>query len=107
MRFNVKITDLNLIENPFIILEGQKADSSGFIDLSELKTAGFAWLPDIHTVTQRTFKVEVTFKGQLLLLRFIHFDKHCPLEYSKIALRIANNMIQTNLLRINHSTLTT
>ena len=101
MSFNVKVTDLNLIENPFIILKQLKADSEGFIDLSELKKSGFAWLSDGDSVAQRTFKIEVTYKGQLLLLRFIHFDKHYPLEYSKIALRIANNMIQTNLLRIS------
>ena len=50
MTFNVKVTDLNLIENPFIILEELKADSEGFIDLSELKYKGFAWLPDSHSV---------------------------------------------------------
>jgi hypothetical protein len=46
MRFNVKVTDLSLIENPFIILEHLKADSEGFIDLSELKSRGFPWLLD-------------------------------------------------------------
>ena len=50
MSFNVKVTDLNLIENPFIILEKLKADSEGFIDLSDLKQNGFAWLSDGHSV---------------------------------------------------------
>lgn len=50
MRFNVKVTDLNMIENPFIILEQLKADSEGFIDLSELKKRGFAWLLEGQSV---------------------------------------------------------
>lgn len=103
MSFNIKITDLNFVHNPFVILEARKVDAQGFIDLSDINFYGFPWLVGKNKVQSRTFKIEVTFRGQLLLLRFVHFDKFYELEYSKIALRIVNNMIQTNLLRIHHS----
>ena len=44
-------------------------------------------------------KIEVTFRGELILLRIIHIDKLFPVQYPIIALRIANNLIQNNLLR--------
>ena len=53
---------------------------------------------------KRTLKIEVTFKGELILLRIIHIDKLYPVQYPMIALRIANNMIQNNLLRENKIT---
>ena len=59
------------------------------------------WLQKPSDLEKRTLKIEVTFKGELILLRIIHIDKLYPKQYPMIALRIANNMIQTNLLREN------
>ena len=57
------------------------------------------WLQKPSDLEKRTLKIEVTFKGELILLRIIHIDKLYPVQYPMIALRIANNMIQNNLLR--------
>ena len=46
----------------------------------------------------------MTFKGELILLRIIHIDKLYPVQYPMIALRIANNMIQNNLLMMQKTT---
>ena len=51
------------------------------------------WLSKPSDLEKRTLKVEVTFKGELILLRIIHIDKLYPAYYPTIALRIANNMI--------------
>lgn len=56
------------------------------------------WLQKPSDLEKRTLKIEVTFKGQLILLRIIHIDKLYPLQYPMIALQIANNMIQNNLI---------
>ena len=56
------------------------------------------WLMKPSDLEKRTLKIEVTFKGQLILLRIIHIDKLYPLQYPMIALQIANNMIQNNLI---------
>ena len=56
------------------------------------------WLTKPSDLEKRTLKIEVTFKGQLILLRIIHIDKLYPLQYPMIALQIANNMIQNNLI---------
>ena len=57
------------------------------------------WLQKPSDLEKRTLKIEVTFKGELILLRIIHIDKLYPAQYPMIALQIANNMIQNNLLR--------
>ena len=38
-------------------------------------------------------KIEVKFMDKLILMRFVHYDKFYKLEYSKIALQVAHNMI--------------
>lgn len=50
-------------------------------------------------------KIEVTFRGELILLRIIHIDRLFPVQYPMIALRIANNLIQNNLLREKNVTI--
>jgi len=62
-------------------------------------TVMLPWLQKPSDLEKRTLKIEVTFKGELILLRIIHIDKLYPVQYPMIALRIANNMIQNNLLR--------
>lgn len=56
------------------------------------------WLQKPTDLEKRTLKIEVTFKGELILLRIIHIDKLYPVQYPTMALQIANNMIQSNLL---------
>jgi hypothetical protein len=54
----------------------------------------FPWLERASELEKRTLKIEVTFRGETILLRFIHLDRLYPAEYPKIALQIAHNMIQ-------------
>jgi len=51
------------------------------------------WLEKPSDIERRTLKIEVTFKGEPILLRIIHIDKLYPVQYPMIALQIANNMI--------------
>lgn len=62
-------------------------------------TVMLPWLQKPSDLEKRTLKIEVTFRGELILLRIIHIDKLFPVQYPIIALRIANNLIQNNLLR--------
>ena len=57
------------------------------------------WLSKASDLEKRTLKIEVTYQGELILLRIIHLDKLYPVQYPKIALQIANNMVQNHLLR--------
>ena len=57
------------------------------------------WLQRPTDLEKRTLKIEVTFRGELILLRIIHIDKLYPVQYPMLALQVANNMIQNNLLR--------
>jgi len=50
------------------------------------------WLDKDKEVGKRTLKIEVTFRGELILLRFIHLDKMYKLKYPQIVLEIINNM---------------
>ena len=56
------------------------------------------WLEKTSDLEKRTLKIEVTHRGLLILLRIIHIDKLYPTQYPMLALRVANNMIQNNLL---------
>lgn len=97
MLFSLKITDLSRTDNPFIILEDRKLCQEGFILVDELMNG----LPWTNSMSKLTLKIEVTYCASLILLRFIHLDKFYKLEYSKIALMIAHNIIQTEYLRVD------
>ena len=87
MLFNLKITDLSDLENPFVLFEKKPIDEEGFllIDnynksvLNPLKI--FPWLQSLKEIERRTLKIEVTFEEELILLRFIHLDLFYPVKY--------------------------
>lgn len=60
----------------------------------------FPWLTSKGSIDKRTFKLEVMYRNELILLRFIHLDKFYPLEYCRVACQLANSIIQNNLIRI-------
>ena len=60
------------------------------------------WLSKPSDLEKRTLKIEVTFHGELILLRIIHIDKLYPVQYPMLACQVANNMIQNYLLREKH-----
>jgi hypothetical protein len=105
MRFNIKITDLSDLENPFIIYENKRIDSDGYIIFDNLMDSPIyngaqprtilPWLTNPRDpLEKRTLKIEVTFLAELVLLRFIHLDKFYPLKFPQIMLEIANNIAQ-------------
>ncbi len=101
-RFNIKITDLSDLENPFVIYENKAIDSDGYIifDNMDFSTGYFnkhktilPWLTNPRDpLEKRTLKIEVTYQSELVLLRFIHLDKFYPLKFPQIVLEIANNI---------------
>ena len=116
LKFNIKITDLSDLENPFVIYENKKIDDDGYIIFDNLDFNPFAnnlenhsnainplrilpWLANPgSSLEKRTLKIEVTYLSELVLLRFIHLDRFYPVKYPKIMLEIANNIGQNQYL---------
>ena len=73
-------------------------DPEGFLIIDEIHKEGLPWLSNAKN-PKLTLKIEVTFSGQLILIRFVHLDKFYCLDYTKIGLRVAHNTIQTEFLR--------
>jgi hypothetical protein len=108
LKFNIKITDLSDLENPFVIYENKKIDDDGYIIFDNLEFNPFAndnsnnavnplrilpWLANAGcSLEKRTLKIEVTYLSELVLLRFIHLDRFYPVKYPQIMLEIANNI---------------
>jgi hypothetical protein len=97
----LKITDLTSVENFFVIFEDKLVDEDGYLMLDDHQQKTFPWLTDPDQILKRTLKIEVTFFGQLILMRFIHLDKLYPKEYPKLALQIVNNQLQNSYLKKN------
>ena len=93
---------MHAAKNTLNALDSQQ--SSTFIEDAEAMNASLdatvmlPWLKSPADLEKRTLKIEVTFNGELILLRIIHIDKLYPAQYPMLALQIANNMIQSNLL---------
>ena len=93
LKFNIKITDLSDLENPFVIYEHKKIDEDGYIIFENLNLNSennsavnplriLPWLASPgSTLEKRTLKIEVTYLSELVLLRFIHLDRFYPLKY--------------------------
>ena len=155
--FNLKLTDLTTVDNPFVVYEDRKVDEHGYLlfadelrqdpadrtlrgeskgasrpahhtfrnadihrsvegPLDSMRTGAslgdsqannnvldpvriLPWLSKASDLEKRTLKIEVTYQGELILLRIIHLDRLYPVQYPQIALQIANNMVQNHLLR--------
>ena len=67
MQFNIKLTDLSSMENPFIVYENKKIDQDGYIifdnfDMNLINPCKiFPWLNNNKEIEKRTLKIEVTF----------------------------------------------
>lgn len=98
MVFNLKITDLSDLENPFVLFEKKPIDSEGFLIIDEKNQSVinplkiFPWLNNLKDIEKRTLKIEVTYDDELILLRFIHLDLFYPIKYPQIMLEILNNI---------------
>jgi hypothetical protein len=102
--FNLKLTDLSDMENPFVIYENKPVDNDGFLifdnfDQSILNPIKILpWLHNMKDIEKRTLKIEVTYQSELILLRYIHLDLFYPIKFPQIMLEITNNMIQNQIL---------
>ena len=108
--FNIKITDISELTNPFVVFENKPINEEGviFLDESWINSPSnlrhfnlninpchlFPWLKKPEDLERRTLKIEVIFKNELILSRYLHLNKLYPLEYSKLALQISNNIYQ-------------
>jgi hypothetical protein len=95
--FNVKITDLSDITNPFVIFEDRPINSSGILKFEpkylrpdhKIKINPcllFPWLKNAQDIERKTLKIEVVHQNELVMCRYLHLSKLYPIEYSKIAL---------------------
>lgn len=92
-KFNLKITDLSVLENPFVVFQNVSVDHNGYLMIEDESQRCFPWMKSTSELARSTLKIEVTFCGMPLILRFIHVNKLYPVEYPKIALQIANNLV--------------
>lgn len=114
LTFNIKITDISELSNPFVVFENKPINEEGVIFLDESWTKNpvnqhlstlninpchlFPWLKKPEDLERRTLKIEVIFKNELILSRYLHLNKLYPLEYPKLALQISNNIYQNQYL---------
>jgi len=105
--FNLKITDISELSNPFVIFENRPVNQDGYLYLSEKcenskesvsPCSLFGWLKKPSDIEHRTFKIEVIFKNEPMLSRYLHMSKLFPMEYPKLALQITNNLYQNQYL---------
>jgi len=91
------------LKNPFSVFENMPVTPDGYLqlidptlDLVEQIHAFLPWLDkNIH---KRTMKIEVSCERHLLYCQYYHINYLYPLEYSKIALQISNNIYQNQYL---------
>ena len=73
----------NESENEDLLIQDH---NSGFTKNSLDAQVMLPWLDKPSDLEKRTLKIEVTFRGELILLRIIHIDKLYPVQYPMIAL---------------------
>jgi hypothetical protein len=97
LAFNLKVTDVSEITNPFVIFEQRPVSREGvlYIDAKSGTSRGnlavdprdyFPWLKKPQDIERRTLKIEVIYRSDLIMCRYLHLNKLFPIEYSKIAL---------------------
>jgi hypothetical protein len=95
--FNIKVTDVSELANPFVIFEDRPVSKDGvlFIDSKPNRSLPklavdprecFPWLKNPQDIERRTLKIEVIYKSDLIMCRYLHLNKLYPIEYPKIAL---------------------
>ena len=88
--FSIKITDLSRIDLPFLLLDNLKPDEEGFLPIN--LEEGLPWFSETKKLTLR---IDVYFMGTIICLRFVHMDQLYKLDFPRVALRIANSMVQS------------
>jgi len=111
--FNLKITDVGDLSNPFVVFEKRPINADGVLflhdslmnlTLEQQKNLNinpchiFPWLNRPQELERRTLKIEVIYSNELILSRYLHLNKLYPVEYPKLALQISNNIYQNQYL---------
>ena len=112
IRLTLKLTDLSDPRNPFVVLENRPLTTTGSVTLldrfphSERDICQILpWLREPSDILKRTIKLEVIFKMEVIMCRFLHLDILFPVEYPKIALQICQNMYQNQYMKYKQNKL--
>jgi len=107
INFNLKITDLSELTNPFVYFQNVNVTRDGFLILSDDLGSPtpindpcqlFPWLKKPEDLERRTLKIEILYKNGIIMCRYLHLSKLYPIEYPKIALQISTNIYQNQYL---------
>jgi hypothetical protein len=105
----LKVTDVSELSNPFVIFEDSPVSTDGILSIdpglrSQIKNLSsdprdyFPWLKKPQDIERRTLKIEVVYRSDLIMCRYLHLNRLYPIEYPKIALQISNNIYQNQYL---------
>ena len=95
----MRVTDLSRTDTPFVVIDKKELVSGGYLVIKDELAEGLPWIPNSASLSKLTLKLDVYFNGKPILVRYVHFDQFFEMEYTKIALRIANCFIQTEKLK--------
>jgi len=107
IHFNLKITDLSELTNPFVYFQNVNVTRDGFLILSDDLGSPtpisdpcqlFPWLRRPEDLERRTLKIEILYRNGIIMCRYLHLSKLYPIEYPKIALQISHNIYQNQYL---------
>lgn len=91
----LKLTDLSDARNPFVILENRPLNNFGIVVLQDSVPFQdkdicqiLPWLREPADILKRTIKLEVIYKLDVVMCRYLHLNTLYPVEYPKIALQI-------------------
>ena len=84
LRFSVKITDISELSNPFVIFENLPINNDGDIQIDQVPL--LPWAKKASDFNRKTLKIEILHMSEMIVQRYIHFNRLFPLEYSKLAL---------------------
>jgi hypothetical protein len=103
LKFNLKVTDVSELSNPFVIFEDSPVSTEGVLSIDPGLISPhknlisdprdyFPWLKKPQDIERRTLKIEVVYRSDLIMCRYLHLNRLYPIEYPKIALQISNNI---------------
>lgn len=65
------------------------------------------WLREPSDILKRTIKLEVIFKMEVVMCRYLHLNVLFPVEYPKIALQICQNLYLNQYMKYKQNKLET
>lgn len=99
IKLTLKLTDLSDPRNPFVVLEDRPLNRFGIVFLQDPTAFHerdichiMPWLNEPADILKRTIKLEVLFKMEVVMCRYLHLNNLYPIEYPKIALQMCQNV---------------